>query len=128
VAVRVRDSLLREKLWLTTNEVIERLAQCDDFQLDESGVAALRDQRRLFAVRVQAEHLHSTRQFRFGGGLHPRLPELLQLLPLTDGGWAATFWWWQPNYHLRAAAPAECWQSNCDFVIESALKDFPQPE
>jgi hypothetical protein len=96
------ERLLREEQWLADSD--QRSGECL--------VARVGDRWQVPAFQFQ------------GGCPHPRLKELLRLLPPDGDGWAAMLWCFSPTKKLGGVRPADMLWLDTERVIDAARRDF----
>ena len=120
VALQFRDSLLESERWLDA----DGLAQLRGGVAPEA-VDRCRRERGVLAVRLKGEYLFPAFQFLpRPGETHPRMSDLLAVLPDEDHGWTAAFWCFSPTLKLGGSRPADLFLAKPDDVIDAARRDF----
>ncbi len=132
-AREVRDALLAEEVWLTSEQIAERSTDAFAERSPEEYTKRLRSERRLLGVRFRSQYLHPASQFLPGGELHPAMADVLKYLPHSDANWTAAFWWFQPtgflfehgtSSEIPARRPADVFLVDPHRVVAAAEHDF----
>ncbi|TDR38428.1 hypothetical protein DFR29_121100 [Tahibacter aquaticus] len=121
----LRDTLLKDEMWLTSTQVAEH-GRGEALETNPHEYASrLRRERRLLGVRIRGQYLHPAFQFLTATGApHPKMSELLAILPAEDHGWAGALWCFSPTNALDGQRPADRFLADPDAVIALARRDF----
>ena len=118
-ARQMRDRLLAQEDWLTSEQVADRTSEQPDDYTKE-----LRRARRLLGVRYKGNYLHPAFQFLPTGDVSPVMARVLHVLPITDSDWNAVFWFFSPSGLLAGRRPADVFRENPESVVAAAESDF----
>jgi hypothetical protein len=120
-----RNDLLAQERWISSQEAAEqargRVVESNPYEY----ASRLRREQRLFGARFGGRYLYPAFQFLPDTGEpHPALRDLIPLLPDSNDGWTAAFWWFEPSGRLQGARPADVFLQDPAVVIAAAQRDF----
>ncbi|HJU39635.1 MAG TPA: hypothetical protein VJ724_08685 [Tahibacter sp.] len=123
-AIARRDELLSSERWYTSAEVAS-LAIGAPYTSNPSQYASrLRRERLLIGVRFRNEYLHPAFQFGTDGRPMAAVRSLLGILPVTDAGWRAALWCFEPNRKLGDRRPSDVFSTDPEAVVKIAEMEF----
>lgn len=105
-ALMLRDQFLHEERWMKNSDLPRDLATQDLLSADFRG-------HQVFPA------------FQFLAGVpHPRIRELVALLPRDGRGWPAVLWCFAPTKRLGGSRPADVFATDTDAAIDCARRAF----
>lgn len=117
----IRGLLADQTLWLDSTAAGLRI---DSSSSDPKAIASqLRKVEKLFAAWDGQRFHYPAFQFLGNGGLHPKIAELIKVLPRDTNravGLDAVMWVFAPDHAFKRQSPAKMFADNPEFVIEEA--------